>query len=458
MEKTTAIILAAGAGTRMKSKLPKVLHKVCGKPMVEHVIDVAKCSECKDVVVVVGHGAEDVKNQIKNNVEYVMQKEQLGTGHAVIQAKDYIPDNGYVLLLYGDTPLIEELTIKKMIDYHRKNNLAATVLTAFVENPFGYGRIVKGKDGSVVKIVEQKDCNEEELEINEINSGMYLYDARLLKESLALINNNNSQNEYYITDVVGILNDKGHKVGSYVLEDMEEILGVNSRIQLAQAEEIMKTRILNKLMESGVTLIDPRNTYIDKSVKIGKDTIIYPGAIIQGDTIIGEDCIIGHNSRISNSIIKSSVEIQNSTIIDSFIDEATTVGPYAYLRPKSKIGKNAKIGDFVEVKNATIGDNSKASHLAYIGDAQVGTNVNIGCGVVFVNYDGVNKHKTVVEDNAFVGSNTNLVAPVTIKENAYIATGSTITKEVPSGALSVARAKQRNIEGWVERKGLLKNK
>ncbi|PAB57643.1 bifunctional UDP-N-acetylglucosamine diphosphorylase/glucosamine-1-phosphate N-acetyltransferase GlmU [Anaeromicrobium sediminis] len=458
MEKTTAIILAAGAGTRMKSKFPKVVHKVCGKSMVEHVIHVAKCSDCEETVVVIGHGADKVKETVKDDVHFVLQREQLGTGHAVLQAKEYIKDEGYVLLLYGDTPLIKADTLREMIDYHKENKLSATVLTAHVDNPYGYGRIVKDTAGYVEKIVEHKDANEEELKITEINSGMYLYDAKLLKESLDLLNNNNSQKEYYITDVVGILNDKGHKVGSYVLEDMEEILGVNSRVQLAAAEKIMRDRTLNKLMESGVTLIDPNNTYIDAQVEIGQDTIIYPGAIIKGNTIIGNECSIGHNTRIENSIIKDNVEIQSSTIIDSFVDEETTVGPYAYLRPNSKIGKKAKIGDFVEVKNATIGDNSKASHLAYIGDAEVGSGVNIGCGVVFVNYDGKNKHKTIVEDNAFVGSNCNLVAPVTIKESAYIATGSTITKEVPEGALSVARQKQRNIEGWVERKGLLKNK
>lgn len=456
MKNITAVILAAGAGTRMKSKIPKVIHKVCEKPMLQHVIDVAQEVFAEKTIVVIGHGSEKVKEAISDNVEFILQKEQLGTGHAVIQTQYDLPDEGHVLLLYGDTPLITSETIKELISYHEEGEFAATILTAHVNDPTGYGRIARNHSDRVVKIVEHKDANEEEKEITEINSGIYCYDAKLLKQSLSKIDNNNTQNEYYITDVVAILNKDGHKVGAYQIEDETEIMGVNSRIQLAQAEKIMRKKIVNNLMQEGVTIIDPDNTYIDKEVKIGQDTIIYPGAIIKGNTQIGEDCIIGHNCRIENSMIKNTVKIQSSTIVDSFVDDDCNIGPYAYLRPNSKLGKAVKIGDFVEVKNSTIGDKSKASHLSYIGDAEIGKEVNIGCGVVFVNYDGKNKHKTIVKDHAFVGSNTNLVAPVTVEGYGYIATGSTITKDVPEGSLSVARGKQKNIAGWVERKGVLK--
>ncbi|QZY54743.1 bifunctional UDP-N-acetylglucosamine diphosphorylase/glucosamine-1-phosphate N-acetyltransferase GlmU [Crassaminicella profunda] len=457
MNNISAVILAAGAGTRMKSQIPKVLHKVCGKPMVEHIIDVAEEVNAKKSIVVIGHKAEQVKEAIGHReVVFAIQKEQLGTGHAVMQAENFIEDEGLVLLLYGDTPLIKGETLKALINFHIKGDFQGTILTADFENPTGYGRIVRDHEGNVVKIVEEKDANEKEKSITEINSGMYCYHAKLLKEALKKITNDNQQQEYYITDVIEILRKEGHKVGAFKVEDKADIMGVNSRVQLAWAEKFMREGILTKHMEEGVTIIDPKNTYVEKNVKIGMDTVLYPGVILKGDTKIGEDCIIGHNTRIENSIIKNKVQIQSSTIVDSFVDEGCTIGPYAYLRPNSKLGKKVKIGDFVEVKNSSIDDGSKASHLAYVGDAEVGKNVNIGCGVVFVNYDGKNKYKSIVEDNAFVGSNVNLVAPVVVRKGGYVATGSTITKEVPEGALSVARERQKNIAGWVERKGLLK--
>ncbi|WP_129600894.1 bifunctional UDP-N-acetylglucosamine diphosphorylase/glucosamine-1-phosphate N-acetyltransferase GlmU [Anaerophilus nitritogenes] len=455
MDHITAVILAAGAGTRMKSKLPKVLHPVCGKPMIEHVIDVTK-KYAQKTIAVIGHKGDQVKKAIENRgVDFSWQMEQLGTGHAIMQAEGLIEDKGKVLVLCGDTPLISEETIQNLIDFHQKNNFHGTILTAEFENPKGYGRIIRDQNENVLRIVEQKDATQEEQKVKEVNSGMYCFDAKLLKQALKLITNNNEQKEYYITDVIEILKKQGHKVGAYIVKDKMDIMGVNSKVQLSEAERVMRERILIKHMEEGVTIIDPSHTYIEKDVKIGKDTVIYPGAIVKGNTQIDEDCMIGHNSRIENSIIHTGVQIQSSTIIDSFVDEYCTIGPYAYLRPKSNLGKKVKIGDFVEVKNSTISDGSKASHLAYIGDAEVGKNVNIGCGVVFVNYDGKNKYKTIIEDNAFIGSNTNLVAPVVVREKGYIATGSTITKEVPKGALSVAREKQKNIPGWVERKGLL---
>ncbi|MGF7059729.1 bifunctional UDP-N-acetylglucosamine diphosphorylase/glucosamine-1-phosphate N-acetyltransferase GlmU [Brassicibacter mesophilus] len=455
-----SIILAAGEGTRMKSKLPKVLHKVCGKPLVSHVIKAAKGANIDKNVVVVGHGGDAVKKALNENVEYAVQPigegVPYGTGFAVMQAKDYIEDESYVIILYGDTPLITSKTISELITFTKDGNYQATVLTADFVDPTGYGRIIRDSKGNVKAIVEHKDASDEQRAIPEINSGIYCFTGKHLKETLDRLDNNNVQNEYYITDAIKILNDLGHKVGGYKIEDSDEIAGINSRIQLAEAEKIMRYRINEKLMVNGVTIINPDNTYIDSDVKIERDTIIYPGAIIEGDTEIGEDCIIGHGTRIVNSKIGNEVEIQSSTVLESKIDDFTKVGPYAFLRPKSEIGKNVKIGDFVEVKNSKIDDNSKASHLSYIGDAEVGKNVNIGCGAVFVNYDGKNKHKTTVKDNAFIGCNANLVAPVTVKENGYVAAGSTITQDVQEKSLSIARAKQVNKENWVEKKGLMK--
>lgn len=452
-----SIVLAAGAGTRMKSKLPKVLHEVAGVSMIEHVLDVVEGVDCSKKVVVIGHGADEVKKSISHrNAQFVIQSQRLGTGHAVMQADGEIPEEGNVIVLYGDTPLIKQESINEFIKFHTTNDLSASVLTTEIHEPTGYGRIIRNDSGGVVAIVEERDTNAKEKLIKEVNSGIYCFKAKELKRSLAKLDNKNSQGEYYLTDVIGILKDEDNKVGAFKIEDSTEIMGVNSRRQLAEAEKLMRDRILGSLMDEGVTIIDPNNTYVGKNVRIGRDTILYPGSFIMGDVEIGEDCKIGPNTRIEDSIIKDNIEIIDSTILQSFVDSNTKVGPYAYLRPNSHLGKNVKIGDFVEVKNSTIGDNSKASHLSYIGDGEVGKNVNIGCGVVFVNYDGKNKNKTIVEDNAFIGCNVNLVAPIRVKKDAYVAAGSTITKQVPEQSLAVSRIKQSNIEGWVRRKGLVK--
>ena len=445
-----AIILAAGKGTRMKSKFPKVVHKVCGKEMVNHVIDVSKNSGVNDIVVILGHESETVKEKLPKDTMIAMQTEQLGTGHAVIMAKEYINDEDTIVVLCGDTPLVKEETLKKLFDYHLENEYHATVLTTCVDNPTGYGRIIRDENQDLLKIVEQKDANEEEKKAKEINSGIYCFNGKSLRESLDLLDNKNAQGEYYLTDTIKIMRDKGQKVGAFNGSTIEELMGVNSRVELSKAEEIMRRRINESHMVNGVTIIDTNSTYIESNVEIGNDTIVYPGTMLQGNTKIGSSCIIGMNSSITNSQIGNYTEVESSTIVDSIVGENTTVGPYAYLRPNSNIGNNVKIGDFVEVKNATIEDNSKASHLSYIGDAHVGKNVNIGCGVVFVNYDGKNKFKSVVKDGAFIGSNSNLVAPVTVEEKGYIATGSTITEDVPQGALAIARQRQVVKEGWVE--------
>ena len=451
-----ALILAAGQGKRIKSDIPKVLHKVCGKEMVNHVIDNMRKACIQDVNVIVGKGAELVKEGTKSRcVSYSLQEEQLGTGHAVKCAKSFLEGkDGVVAIFAGDAPLTKVETIEKLMNEHIEKNNSATLLSAFVDDPTGYGRIIRNGD-EVVKIVEHKDCNEEELKVNEMNAAMYCFDIKELLSSLEKLSNNNSQGEYYLTDVIGILKEAGKRVGA-VVADYEDTIGVNARDQLAEAEEILRSRINNMHLENGVTLIDPKTTYIGTDVEIGKDTIIYPNNIIEGKTVIKENCTILQNCRIKDSIIESGVEVQASVVLESKIGENTTVGPFAYIRPETSIGKNARIGDFVEIKKSTIGNETKVSHLTYIGDAEVGSGCNFGCGTVVVNYDGKEKHKTVIGDNSFIGCNTNLVSPVKVGDNTYIAAGSTITSEVKEGDLAIARTKQRNIEGWVKKRGLIK--
>lgn len=454
LDNISAIILAAGEGTRMKSKHPKVTHKLLGKPMIDHVIDSVVKTGIKDIIVVVGHKAEEVKECIKTDVRYVTQEKQLGTGHAVMCAEDYLGCCGTTLVLPGDNPLISEETLKSLISYHIEHKLSGTILTAEFEDPFGYGRIVRDSSGNVEKIVEHKDASEAERLIREINSSMYCFNTEALIDALKKIKNNNVQGEYYLTDVIGIMKTEGLQVGAFRVKDPCEVLGVNSRMQLAEAARAMRNRVLGSLMAQGVTIIDPDSTYIDTDVIIGIDTVIYPGTIIEGNVKIGEDCIIGPNSRIVDSVVHDNVEVNNSVVLQSEIKSGTHVGPFAYIRPESVIGRNVKIGDFVEVKKSQIGDGTKVSHLTYIGDSEVGRNVNFGCGTITVNYNGKIKSKTIIGDNVFIGCNTNLVAPVKINDDSYIAAGSTITDEVPEGALAIARERQVIKEGWVERKGM----
>lgn len=449
-----AIILAAGEGKRMNSNTPKVLHKVCGKEMINHVIDTMRSADIEMVDAVIGRGAVEVRKAAEDRkINYSVQEEQLGTGHAVMCAKEFLSGNeGTVAIFVGDGPLITENTVRELLDYHEKGDFKATILTSMMDDPEKYGRIIRDENGDVKKIVEFRDCSEGEILVKEINSAMYCFDIKELLKSLDKLNNNNAQKEYYLTDVIGILKNQGFKVGAFDVP-VEEITAVNSKVELAEAELIMRRRINKKHMENGVTIMDPSNTYIDSEVIIGKDTIIYPGNILQGKTIIKEDCILYQNNRISDSILQKGVSVQSSVVIESQIGEGTTVGPFAYIRPESKIGKHARIGDFVEIKKSTIGDNTKVSHLTYIGDAEVGSGCNFGCGTVVVNYDGKTKYKTIIGNNVFIGCNTNLVSPVTINDNAYTAAGSTITKEVPKNALAIARARQLNLENWVIRSG-----
>ncbi|TCT13061.1 UDP-N-acetylglucosamine pyrophosphorylase /glucosamine-1-phosphate N-acetyltransferase [Natranaerovirga pectinivora] len=451
MEKLKAVILAAGQGTRMQSKLPKVLHKIMDKTLLEYAIEAAVEAGAEEVCVVIGHKSELVKEKINNNVEFVIQKEQLGTGHAVMQAKEFIGKTGKTFILFGDTPLITGNTLKDLIEKHDNNKNSITVLTTKVDNPKGYGRIIRDSNGAFVKSVEEKDATEDERKVNEINSGMYIYNSKVLYETLDTLTNDNAQGEYYLPDTLKAAIEKGYKVDGMSTDLSSEILGVNSRVQLAEAQKIMQLRINEYWMEQGVTIVDPNATYISKDVKIKRDTIIYPNTIIEGKTTIGEDCTIGLNTRISNSIISDGCTIEQTVIIDSEVGNNTSIGPFAYLRPNSKLGNNVKIGDFVEIKNSTIGDGTKASHLTYIGDALVGKNVNFGCGTITVNHDGKKKHQTIIEDNVFIGCNTNLISPVRIRNNAFIAAGSTINKEIPPYSLGISRVPQENKKDWVKK-------
>lgn len=456
-----SIILAAGEGTRMKSKVPKVLHKVAGEPMLRYIVDSCRDSGIEKTVVVVGHGADAVKEAFSD--ENMIFREQpvgeghpYGTGFAVKQGVQDFNDEDTVLVVTGDTPLIRKETLLSLMKAGESGNYEALVLTAMLENPFGYGRIIRGSSSNIVKIVEEKDATEQEKAVREVNSGIFVFRGKALKEGLEKLSTDNSQGELYLTDLIKIFNDEGRKVGAVILRDPKEMMGVNSRVQLAQCEAVIRQMINEAHMMKGVTLMDPQGTVIERSVEIGRDTVIYPGAVLQGKTKIGEDCVIYGTTRVVDSVIGDSVVLDNALIEESVVGSGTKVGPYAHLRPKSTIGENTKIGNFVEVKNAVFGNRSKAGHLAYIGDADVGEDVNVGCGTIFVNYNGREKFRTKVGDRAFIGSNSNLVAPVEIGEDGYIAAGSTITKKVGKGQLSIERSKQKNLDGWVEKKGLKK--
>ncbi|MEC0253364.1 bifunctional UDP-N-acetylglucosamine diphosphorylase/glucosamine-1-phosphate N-acetyltransferase GlmU [Bacillus halotolerans] len=451
MDKRFAVVLAAGQGTRMKSKLYKVLHPVCGKPMVEHVVDEALKLSLTKLVTIVGHGAEEVKKQLGDKSEYALQAEQLGTAHAVKQAQPFLADEkGVTIVICGDTPLLTVETMEAMLKEHTQKEAKATILTAVAEDPTGYGRIIRGESGAVQKIVEHKDASEEERLVTEINTGTYCFDNEALFRAIDQVSNDNVQGEYYLPDVIEILKNEGETVAAYQTGNFQETLGVNDRVALSQAELFMKERINKRHMQNGVTLIDPMNTYISPEAVIGSDTVIYPGTVIKGEVQIGEDTIIGPHTEIMNSSIGSRTVIKQSVVNNSKVGNDVNIGPFAHIRPDSVIGNEVKIGNFVEIKKTQFGDRSKASHLSYVGDAEVGTDVNLGCGSITVNYDGKNKYLTKIEDGAFIGCNSNLVAPVTVGEGAYVAAGSTVTEDVPGKALAIARARQVNKDDYVK--------
>ena len=453
MQETVAVILAAGKGTRMKSALPKVLHAVGGKSMLRHVMTAAEQAGAKRMLVVVGFGGDKVQAEIGAAAEFVLQAEQLGTGHAMMQVQPVLAGfSGTILLLCGDTPLLTGQALLDLVAAHQQSGAAATVLTAKPADATGYGRILRDESGQVLGIVEQKDATAEQKQIGEINTGIYCFEAAPLFAALAGLTCNNAQKEYYLTDVLAILAQAGQQVGAVEVADFQETLGINSRLQLAEAEAILRRRKLVELMDSGVTVMDPASTFVDASVSVGEDTVLYPFTWLEGETTIGRDCRIGPNSRISDSQLGDAVTLHFSYAHECKIAGGVSVGPYVHLRPDTELAAGVKVGNFVEIKNSRVGVGSKLPHLSYIGDADIGSGVNIGCGTITVNYDGKKKHRTVVGDTAFVGCNSNLVAPVSVGSGAYIAAGSTITKDVPDGALGVGRARQSNIAGWVEKK------
>ena len=439
------VVLAAGKGTRMKSRLYKVLHQVCGKTMVEHVVETAQAIKPDKIVTVVGNGAEEVKKVLAGKSEFALQEKQLGTGDAVLTAKDQlVGEKGATLVITGDTPLFTSETFQKLFDYHQNKGNAATVLTAQAPNPYGYGRIIRDDQDNVLRIVEQKDGSPEDLKVKEINTGVFCFDNQLLFEALTHVDNQNAQGEYYLTDVLEILRNEGQRIGAYRMRDFSESIGVNDRIALAQATKIMQQRINEKHMENGVTFIDPATAYIDADVKIDCDTVIEGNVVIKGKSVIGRNCLITSGSRIVDSQIGDCVTVTSSTIEDSQMDEQTDIGPNSHLRPGSIIRKHAHIGNFVEVKNAEIGENSKVGHLTYVGDATLGKDINVGCGTIFANYDGVKKDHINVGDHAFIGSGATLVAPVNIADHAFVAADSTITKDVQRYDMAIARGRQVN--------------
>ena len=447
-----AIILAAGKSTRMRSKTPKMLHPICGAPMTEHVIRACREAGVTRVVLIVGHEAEKVKEGLGNDLEFALQVTQKGTGDAVRAAHPLFEGwKGTILVLAGDIPLLPASTLKRLIEQQQVSNAAATMLTATLDDPTGYGRILRNEIGQVVGIVEQKDANETQKAIKEWNPSIYAFDSEALWSSLAELQPNNAQGEYYLTDTVGILNRNGKTVKAISADSSDDVVGVNNRVELASVAETMRKRILNDLMLSGVTITDPSNTYVEVDVEIGQDTVIEPNTFLYRETKIGEDCRIGPMTRISKSVLGDSVHVVTSQIVESVLENGVRVGPFANLRARTKLGEKVKIGDFVETKNATFGAGSQASHLSYIGDAEIGEGTNIGAGSITCNYDGYKKHKTIIGKNVFVGSNSILVAPITLGDGSFTAAGSVVSKDVPEDTLALSRAELIFKEGWAAR-------
>jgi len=449
------VVLAAGQGTRMKSRLPKVLHGLAGQPLIEHVLRTAEAISPSTVTLVIGHGAELVRSTmgVRPNMGFVVQEPQLGTAHALQQAEARLAGRqGTVVLLSGDVPLLTGATLRRLVEAHQGAGAAATVVTAVVERPYGYGRIVRTK-GRIARIVEERDASPEVRQIREINGGIYAFDLAPLFDALRGIASQNAQGEYYLTDLIAIYRRRKLPVETLIVDNPQEIRGINSRTELAEVSRIVRQTKNEELMAAGVTIIDPATTYIDPDVEIGADTVIHPGVAIEGQSRIGAACEIHSHVRIVDSeIADKSVILNFCLIIGSRIAESASVGPFAHLRPQSVVGERAKIGNFVELKKTTMGAGSKANHLAYLGDATIGEKVNVGAGTITCNYDGSKKYPTIIEDGAFIGSDTQLIAPVRIGKGAYVAAGSSITEDVPDGALGIARGRQTNVDGWVERR------
>jgi bifunctional UDP-N-acetylglucosamine pyrophosphorylase/glucosamine-1-phosphate N-acetyltransferase len=449
------VILAAGKGTRMKSSRPKVLHNVAGTPMIEHVMAAARSLEPRSITIVVGHMKELLRQGLEKypGLAYVTQEPQLGTGHALLQTAGVLErENGIVLLLSGDVPLLKGHTLAALVRKHVDSEAAATVLTAEVEQPYGYGRIVRVK-GKISRIVEERDASPSQRKIREINSGVYAFSLGPLFESLRGLATGNAQGEYYLTDLIATYRRRRLGVETIAVGDPNEIRGINSRSELAEASRIVRQKKNEELMAAGVTIEDPATTYVDEDVIVGADTVIHPGVHLEGRTQIGQACEIHAGVRIVNSVLADRVTVLNFTVITgSRLDTAVTVGPFVHLRPETELRESVHIGNFVELKKSVVGKGTKAGHLSYLGNAVIGEHVNVGAGTITCNYDGAGKHQTTIEDDVFVGSDSQLVAPVTIGKGAYIGSGTTVRENVPAGSLAVSAGHQRNIDGWVEKK------
>ncbi|MEU6463313.1 bifunctional UDP-N-acetylglucosamine diphosphorylase/glucosamine-1-phosphate N-acetyltransferase GlmU [Streptomyces sp. NPDC046976] len=452
------VVLAAGEGTRMKSATPKVLHQICGRSLVGHVLAAARELKPENLVVVVGHAREQVTAHLTETdpaARTAVQEQQNGTGHAVRMGLEELGGavTGTVVVVCGDTPLLTAETLRGLAGTHHADGNAVTVLTAEVPDATGYGRIVRDEaSGAVTAIVEHKDASAEQRAIREINSGVFAFDGRLLADALTKVRKNNSQGEEYLTDVLGILREAGHRVGASVAGDHREIAGINNRVQLAQARRILNDRLLTLAMLDGVTVVDPATTWMDVTVTFERDAVVHPGTQLSGATHLAEGAEVGPNSRLKDTKVGAGARVDNTVSDGAVVGAGASVGPYAYLRPGTRLGAKGKIGTYVETKNARIGEGTKVPHLSYVGDATIGEHTNIGAASVFVNYDGQDKHHTTIGSHCRTGSDNMFVAPVTVGDGAYTAAGSVITKDVPPGSLAVARGQQRNIEGWVARK------
>ena len=450
VNRLTVVILAAGEGKRMRSRQPKVLHPLCGRPLIAYPVRAAQMLADR-FVVVAPPDTPLLREGLDAEVRMVEQRERLGTGHAVLQAKEECGD-GTILVLPGDMPLISAETLERLVAHHRHTGAAATILTAIVDHPQGYGRVLR-QGGRVKRIVEDRDATDDEKKVAEINTSVYCFEADRLWATLAEVKPDNDQGEYYLTDVVAILNRRGARVEGVPVSDSREALGINDRKQLAVAAAVQRGRILDRLMESGVTVLDPGTTYIEDTVAIGTDTIVYPHVVIEGATVIGNDCVVGAGCHITRATLGDRVTLKPYCIIaESVVDEEAILGPFCHLRPQAHVGAGAHIGNFVELKKTRLGKGSKANHLAYLGDATIGDGVNVGAGVITCNYDGLDKHPTTIRDDAFIGTNASLVAPITIGAQAYIGAGSTVTKDVPDGALVVERSAAVVKDGWGARR------
>ncbi len=456
---TMAIIMAAGEGKRMKSEIPKVLHQTCGRPIIDWVMDAVLSFSADKPIVVVGSGADSVKAHLEGRAQFAFQERQLGTGHAAMAAAPLLDERtGHVLVVAGDMPLLKPETIEALVELAQSEEYAAVMLTAVLDDPTGYGRVLRDPLGGVRAIIEHRDATPAEREVDEVNASVYCFETGAFYEALGALSSQNDQGEYYLTDCIGYLTGKGQRVGALIASDPEECMGVNDHAQLAQASKVLRRRVIAAHMAEGVSFIDPDNTYVDHGVEIGRGTVIHPGNTLQRGTRIGRNCTILPGCRISASVIGDGARVESSVLTDSTVGDGATVGPFAHLRPGAQVGEGCRVGNFVEIKNSRVGKGSKVSHLSYVGDGVIGEDCNIGCGVVFVNYDGEKKYAAVVEDGAFVGCNANLVAPVTVGEGAYVAAGSTVTEDVPRDALAIARSRQVNKEGWAGKRRMEKQK